>query len=101
MDAKEFVVNLHRLCGMYVNCHGCPLEHIEHNCAGDIDDTVADFIETWAKEHPIMTNRMKFKEVFGVDVISYEKGFRPVGVIPEMKYLIEWLNAEYKENKDA
>lgn len=51
-----------------VNCHDCPLNLL---CNLDIGATIIDayryieIVNNWVKEHPVMTNAMKFKEIFG------------------------------------
>ena len=44
-------------------------------------------IMRWAKENPLMTNRMKFKEIFGIEFTDR---------VAESQYHREWLDAEYK-----
>ncbi len=51
-----------------VSCHKCPL----NVPCGDANGTqsynafdVIEIVEQWSKEHPIITNADKFKEVFG------------------------------------
>lgn len=63
MDAVEFLKERNRLCNSFrYNCLNCPA----YNCANSehFEETVA-LIEKWSKEHPIITNEMKFEEVFG------------------------------------
>ena len=43
----------------------------------------------WAAEHPLVTNRMKFEEVFGVDCTE-----------PILCDFDGWLDAEYKGGQD-
>ena len=47
-------------------------------------------IMEWAKKNPLMTNRMKFKEVFGFEFTDR---------VPESQYHSEWLDSEYEEVK--
>ena len=69
------------------NCHGiecqrCPLYH--YCCGKDDPITLGDImndafdiveiVEKWGKEHPIITNRDKFKEVFGVELYHHKNG---------------------------
>jgi len=70
MEALEFLKEYNRMCTMYKSCRGCPLEM--DNCAGCGDEfsekqiiNIIDKTEQWSKEHPIITNARKFKEVFG------------------------------------
>lgn len=45
-------------------------------------------IMQWADEHPLMTNRRKFEEVFGFDILER---------LSFSKHNKEWFNKEYKE----
>ena len=55
-------------CSAWVTNHPEEAEHV---------------IMQWAKENPIKTNRMKFREVFGMDLVL-------------MGNTNEWLDQEYK-----
>lgn len=48
-----------------VACGDCPL--YKKACGTFYVFEALEFIEQWAKEHPIMTNAKKFEEVFGVE----------------------------------
>ena len=104
MDAKEFIRHHNRMCAT-LSCSRCPLGESEgenFNCGGGlIPERIVDKVEKWAKENPIMTNRMKFKEVFGREISIKGDAVKVNGIIPEMKYFIEWLNAEYQEPKES
>ena len=67
MDAVKFLKEGNRLC-YTVDCSDCPL-HGGSLCLNDIDngeeEKAVAIVEKWSKEHPIMTNKMKFEEVFG------------------------------------
>ena len=71
MEALEFLKEYNRMCTMYKSCRKCPLEM--DNCAGCGDEfsekqiiNIIDKTEQWSKEHPIITNARKFKEIFGL-----------------------------------
>ena len=56
-----------------VECNNCPF--YEEVCSTEgIEGAlfhsyeVIEIVEQWAKEHPIVTNAMKFKEVFGKEI---------------------------------
>ena len=51
--------------GVY-NCNDCPLNSIDCDYARNAFDII-EIVEKWSKEHPIVTNADKFKEVFGID----------------------------------
>lgn len=75
-------------------CDDCPIWK-KHDTTTDIclewikDNSVEaeHIVMQWAKENPIKTNRDKFREVFGMDLV----------VIGHTK---DWLDQEYKEKKD-
>lgn len=53
-----------------VYCKDCPLEP-SHFCKGkakliDLIE-IAEIVENWTKEHPVVTNKEKFEEMFGID----------------------------------
>lgn len=56
-----------------VNCEKCPI--YAHCCDAYQDDIrvynafeIIDAVEKWSKEHPVITNRDKFKEIFGWEI---------------------------------
>ena len=64
-----------------VSCVGCPMQYTNNQlCQGYIDNKgrttfpiecvidIIELVEKWSKEHPIVTNRDKFREIFGVDI---------------------------------
>ena len=83
-----------RMCKQIGVCNKCPLS-VSSNKANMFCDTFmrerpeeADsIIMQWSKEHPVVTNAMKFKEVFGYDL---QDAFVALGCS-------EWLDEEYKE----
>lgn len=75
MDAAEFIKQYARMCGMYnqmTKCPKCPID-AENKTEGmtcgafckAFPEKVVDLVAKWSKEHPIITNEMKFMEVFG------------------------------------
>lgn len=77
MDAIEFLKEKDRMCKCYQkkNCEGCPFEESEQGihhvlCAFKLDmwepEEYIDRVRAWRVEHPILTNRVKLKEVFGI-----------------------------------
>lgn len=68
-----------------------------------------EIVEQWAKEHPIVTNAMKFKEVFGIEP-SKQTCFNHIDCknceyyIPDDKECgvqAEFWNAEYNPTKEG
>lgn len=52
-----------------VRCSECPFNDVQCSLGGSkfyLFETM-EIVENWVKEHPVVTNAMKFKEVFGVD----------------------------------
>jgi len=89
MEYQEFCKQRDRMCDKY-ECPDCPINHMNFNEFSCESWTLRNpkkaekIIEQWAKEHPIVTNADKFKEIFGVGIDNFE-------------YSNEWLNQEYKE----
>lgn len=108
-----------------VKCNECPIKCF---CGNAFSDFGEDHFETfkkiklvynWAKEHPIVTNRDKLKEVFGINVINsivvdcgkkescYAYRFsnikdKSIVLNPISQYdeaFGDWLDEEYKESK--
>ena len=86
-----------RMCNFYEVCEECPINKIRGNaiCMSWImlnPEKTEPIILKWASEHPIITNRMKFKDVFGFEFTDR---------VPESQYHREWLDKEYEEPSDA
>lgn len=100
MDAVEFLKEQMRMCQALSVCGECyDLTYVKENSRGynvcDLINTrryeeAVEIVEKWSKEHPKITNAMKFEEVFGFKISrSNESG--------EYLYLPEnWLDQEYK-----
>ena len=81
-----------RMCESYGGfCKGCPLEFAVscHNWMLVHPEETEEIIMRWSKEHPVMTNAMKFKEVFGYD---FQDAFGALGCS-------EWLDDKYEKGK--
>lgn len=90
-----------RMCERANNCYECPITKAHSNtfsnCIAFMRErgkTAEEVIMKWAEEHPIMTNRRKFTEVFGFDVATMFE------VNPGNA---DWLDEEYKggDNNDS
>lgn len=102
-----------------VSCYKCPIK----NCC-DNDDynsvfKVFKIVHDWAKEHQIVTNRDKLKEVFGINVINSivvdcekKESFKAYSFsnIKDKRIVLnpisqydeafgDWLDEEYKETE--
>ncbi len=86
-----------RMCGMLgrIGCFECPLGDVEKRpCSRWVKyhpEEAERIIMQWATEHPIKTNGIKFREVFGQ---PYEHLFEANGFIKQ------WLSQEYKGGQD-
>lgn len=85
-----------RMCKKIGDCSKCPLSLRNNKTDTFCDTFIREFPEEadsiimqWSKEHPIVTNAMKFKEVFGYD---FQDAFGALGCS-------EWLDDEYKKGK--
>lgn len=94
MDAVEFLKEAARMCKSSNRfCSDCPLFSV--GCGkGDPDETV-DIVEQWSREHPVMTNAQKFKEVFGVGPEYCSSPLRTSETGNVLAH--EWWNEPYKE----
>lgn len=89
---------LGRLCKGRI-CEDCPLwEKVDKSevpyCSVWIinhPEEAEPIIMDWAKKNPLMTNRMKFREVFGFEFTDR---------VAESRYHREWLDAEYEGEQD-
>lgn len=89
MNAEQLIIHLGRMCDARPGCDKCPINDKLEACYACSPDAwvksgidVVDIVEKWATDHPVITNKDKFEEVFGVD-------------FPELTQT--WLNTEYKE----
>ena len=89
MDALRFIEDFGRICSRY-DCQECPLYNEPCDLVGtslkDAEEIVA-IVKKWSEEHPRMTNRQKFKEVFGIDAAT---------TVLDV-FHSTWLDEEYKE----
>ena len=82
-----------RMCnGM--GCCTCPIASTNNGMGFSCNDLMRKFPEKaeriimqWSEEHPVMTNRKKFSEVFGFDVATMFEVNRGNA---------DWLDEEYK-----
>lgn len=109
----EVMKQRERICEFY-DCENCPISSFvnrtEKHCSSYMSENpqeAEEIIMKWAKEHPIMTNGEKFKEImldtFGVDVFPNRMGCQGV-VCPRGKSCNDceyngFWGQEYKENK--
>ena len=109
MESLEFWKEYTRMCTECKDCYGCPLAAA--TCAGSLELSEKQIInliektEQWSKEHPIITNAMKFKEVFGEikikDLIHIDCNC--TSIIDDLTIEINgtnWWDEPYKEPKE-
>lgn len=89
-----------------VRCLDCPL-HMKAQCGPFNSFEYVVLVENWAKEHPIVTNADKFREVFGFDMTICWNNEFPCN---ECQFCDEngtcnskekFWNAEYKEPAES
>ena len=70
MDVFEFRKQRNRICASSDNCSVCPLQFFTYcNNVFAITDNdefakLIETLETWAKEHPVLTRQSKFLKVY-------------------------------------
>lgn len=117
MEFKEFCKERDRMCQYHSGkCKEniCPLFNVKnnnrlHRCDYGIflePEEAEIAVSEWSKEHPFVTNRKKFKEVFGFNIIIEPE--KEGDFVMNKEVLLErvekWLQREYKpprkENAD-
>ena len=101
MDEFQKVMSeWNRMCHYYDECTPCLIRKASGNVVGETTCTlwvrnhpeeIERIIMQWAAEHPIKTNGMRFREVFGQ---PYEHLFEANGFIKR------WLSQEYKGGQE-
>ena len=73
---EEFLGECH--CDGTQACSECPFEGMDMFCLDELSiDNIFnafEYIEKWAEEHPLVTMRDKYKEVFGVEPVLANGG---------------------------
>lgn len=104
-EFQEVAKMYDRLCKSYDECYKCPMFRNRDKIAPIKNDSIScrfwtliidpktaeEVILHWDKEHPIKTNGMKFREVFGQ---PYEHLFEA------NEFIKQWLSQEYKGGQD-
>lgn len=65
------------MCRDRESCCGCIFNTIDCSFLDELDNDTVDIIEEWSKANPIVTNRMKFREVFGINTIPLDWWDKP------------------------
>lgn len=102
MEFKEFCKEVQRICDYHLYdkgcCGECPLNPFTNDkirCLENViyyPDESERIVGEWAKEHPLITNGDKFKEVFGLDINITDGGTLHI----DTRNYISWLKSEYK-----
>ena len=94
-EFQEVANEIKRMCNR-LKCSECPLGSKNTLANGTCttwtlqnSEKAESIVMKWAAEHPIKTNGMKFKEVFG-DHVVWETD----------EDMEAWLNTEYKEEQE-
>jgi len=122
MDAVMFLKEKERLCDWTrlictfkkpVNCRKCPLgnpgfdwEDCDRTMA-EMPEKAVEIVEQWSKDHPQITNRQKFKEVFGLEVSTDteltkrdDRAFVVVSDEPWILKVAGWWDKPYQAPKE-
>lgn len=97
MEALEFIKEAKRKC-MSITCDACRSERLGVMChlldwSEDEMEQLVSTIEQWSKEHPLVTNKMRIREVFGDEAIYAISS-------PNVQALKDWLDEPYKKPKN-
>lgn len=98
-EYQEVVKQFKRMCESNCSdCRQCPIESYRgfYHCwrwVSEEPEKSEELIMQWADEHPLITNRDKFKEVFGFDPVQMDWC--------NISRAATWLSDEYKEPKDG
>lgn len=98
MEAKVFLSEFKRMCNNST-CGGCEFfgKYCEYPEIDGSTDAAVDAVEAWSKEHPIVTNAAKLKEVFSITFDTLPNGDSRIYQNGKFMRFEDWLNAEYKE----
>lgn len=96
------VKELQRMCSKN-RCAECPLTKFRHECIdcytwmNNHPEEVERIVMAWSEGHPLVTNGMKFREVFGINLDSIEVVCRDgEGKVSHHQDVSAWLDKEYK-----
>lgn len=115
MEFQEFIKNYKRMCSSYEDdCSRCPIYEErpqEDSCFEfclNFPTSAENAVAKWVAEHPILTNRNKFIEIFGnkmscadqvrnvlVNMSNGEK-YTDDFIKTVIVHYDNWLNAEYE-----
>lgn len=96
-EFQEIIKERKRMCSCFSSCVHCPLGKAQDGTVSSCRDwtfsnpaEAEQIIMKWSVEHPIMTNRKKFEELFG---FTFSEKFS------DMCDFADWLDEEYQETE--
>ena len=97
MDAVEYLKTKQRMCScLRSDCGICPMRGCG-NLQKEEPEKAVRLEKEWGEKNPVVTNKMKFKEVFGLDeppgITIKDLHMDESGVTLELD---NWLAKEYK-----
>ena len=102
IEALKFLLEWKRMCKSFgERCGDCPLwiNHADFWCNHILDampeedaEKIVSIVSEWSKEHPIVTNEMKVREVFGDNAANSILALHPSDIK-------RWLAKPYKERE--
>lgn len=102
-EFKNVMSEFARMCKLNTTCYGCPIQGAKDELnmsdvgclffIGTCPEKIEELTMEWAEKHPVMTNRKKFEEVFGKDLIK-------LGNEESWGDIVRWLKEEYKGSDD-
>lgn len=102
MEALEFLKETQRMCSSYKECTDCPLKELASftgypTCKvamlNECEKAISA-VDAWSKEHPSVTNEMKFREIFGDNAANSILSLYPSDIK-------NWLAQPYRESKNG
>lgn len=98
-EFKEVMKQFNRMCDNHKWCDTCQIDEKNRGrymCSRWLTEhptKAEEIVMQWAEEHPLITNRDKFREVFEFDISD-------LFTLGMSRDLQNWLEKEYKEPKD-
>ena len=100
MSAIRFLKETQRMCNSYQECTDCPLKELasfsgQPTCKSAMLNECEKAIfavDVWSRTHPLVTNEMKLREVFGDNAANSILALHPSDIK-------RWLAEPYKERE--
>ena len=93
MTLVEAIKIKNRICCNSLSCEQCILNKFSDICSTteNVAKAIEEILRKWEDEHPLTTNREKFIQTFGSDVIL--KSIKE----KNLDYFDDWLDETYEE----